>query len=239
MPFGSKPKNLKQLKADLKKGSGGFIGFIPKEGSLTIRFLTEPEEWVSFTEVFDPVLQKGYPLPEEGQPGYDEELRQSKRYLANVLDVENDKVIALQMPKTLANQIVIRYEKYDTIMDRDYELMRDGAGKDTTYMATPEAPTTRKLAKYENSHLDLEEVLEKAYNAVWDADADEDDDDPPKKKNKRVVDDDEDEDEKPRVKKRTPSSKAPSRRRASHDDDDEDFDAVKKKSSSGVKKRRR
>lgn len=214
MPFGQKATSLKQLKKNLKKGSGSFIQFIPKEGSLTVRFLQEPEEWVAFTEVYDPTLRRGYPLPEEGMPGYDDDLRRSSRYLCNALDVENDKVIPLQLPKTLVNQLVVRYEKYDTICDRDYELIRDGEGKETTYMASPESPSARKVTKYMNQLIDLEKALEDAYNNVFGGDdTEEDEDDQPvvRKKTKRP----------PAKTVVTPQRKR--RRRVVQDDDEEPF----------------
>lgn len=168
MAFGRKVGSIGELKKSLKKKTGTFIKYIPKEkdGTITVRFLEEPETWISFQEVFDQVKRASYPVPDEGMPGFPSgDDRVSTRYLANAIDTEADKVIPLQLPKDLANQLVVRYEKYGTICDRDYELGRSGAGLDTTYYLTPESPTTRKVDKYEA--LDLEQVLEDAYNNVW------------------------------------------------------------------------
>lgn len=166
MPFGQKVGSIKDLKKNLERGTGTFIRYIPKNGALTVRFLTEPDEWLSFKEVFDTVRRKSYPVPEEGMPGYpDPDQRVSTRYLVNALDTETDKVIPLQLPKDLVNQLVIRYERDETMLDRDYELFRTGEGLDTTYGLTPEAAMARKVDKY--THLDLEQVLQDAYEAVW------------------------------------------------------------------------
>lgn len=178
MAYGQRVGSIKQLKQSLKKGSGGtFIKYIPKNGSITVRFLTEPEEWINYQEHFDQQVRQSYPCNgEESCPGCLTEERKSSRYLVNALDVETDRVIPLQLPKDLTNRLVARYERYDTMMDRDYELSRSGEGLDTTYDLTPEPPMARKLAKYQLH--DLEKVLEEAFNHVINGDnADDDEDD--------------------------------------------------------------
>lgn len=176
MAFGSKVGSITDLKKSLEKGKGTFIQYIPKNGGITGRFLEEPEEWVSFQEVFDQVKRKSYPVPDEGMPGYpNPDDRVSTRYLANFVRAEDDRVIPIQLPKDLANQLVVRYEKYGTVTDRDYELFRSGEGLDTVYGCTPESPTPMKLDKYKP--LDLEKVLEDAYESVWGVSPSSDDDD--------------------------------------------------------------
>lgn len=175
MTFGSKVGSIGDLKKKLAKSTGAFIQYIPKEsdGTITGRFITEPDEWVSFKEVFDEVRRKSYPVPEEGMPGYPgPEDRVSNRYLANFVitarsdgKAPDDKVVPLQLGKDIANQLVIMYEKNGTMMDRDFELGRSGSGLDTTYYMIPEGPTPRKLDKY--TLLDLEQVLEDTYMSVW------------------------------------------------------------------------
>jgi hypothetical protein len=182
MPIGKKMDNIKALKDSLKKGGGGtFIKYIPKNDSLTGRFLTEPEEWVGYYEHFDQALRRSYPCIEDNCPGCASEERRTFRYLANFVNTEDDRVIPLQMPKDLANRLVNRYDKYDTLMDRDYELSRSGEGLDTVYDATPEPPASRNLAKY-TLH-DLEKVLQEAYDSVFNTSAViEDKEDKPAKK---------------------------------------------------------
>src|SRR5215471_17088568 len=136
MPFGQQVGSMKKLKEGLKGGIGP-IKFIPKNGNIMVRFLDEPNLWVKYFEVFDQVRNVGWPVPDdESAPGYpDADMRKTKRYLANVVDVtgDRDEVVALQLPTSLVNQLVIRYERYDTITDRDYELFRSGSGLDTDY----------------------------------------------------------------------------------------------------------
>lgn len=207
-----KAGTVKSVKQQLKKGGGGdrLIYSVPKDGSVIVRFMEEPEDWFGFYEVYDQESKAFYPLlagDSEGKKGESP----SFRYLANVVIVESDydkdvgKCVPFRLPKSLANSLILKYEKYGTILDRDYDLTRAGEGFDTVYDCTPEAPTDFKFSKYDPE--DLEDVLLKAYDEVWgepDADEDEDDEPAPKKKRKRATpepveeaeeDDDESDDE--------------------------------------------
>lgn len=176
MGFGKKMGSVKAVKQSLKGGGGHLMSYIPKEGdSLTVRFLDEPEEWVNYTDVYDPVLKRGYPLPDDPtMPGYDDDLRKSSRYIANAVNVDTDKVIVLQMPKSVVNKLITRYDKNGTLTDRDYEIWRTGTGLETEYDTQSDAPSKKKLDKYERK--DLIDTLEQAYDAVF-GDHDDDDDD--------------------------------------------------------------
>jgi len=185
MPFGQQVGSMKKLKEGLKSGAGP-IKFIPKNGNIMVRFLEEPDKWVKYLEVFDAVRNVGWPVPEdESAPGFpDPDMRKTKRYLANAVSIERDEVIALQMPTTLVNDLVVRYERYETLLDRDYELFRTGEGMTgTNYGLTPEPASKRNMAKYKP--LDLEEALQQAYDAVWaegdDSDIEEEAEPPVKK----------------------------------------------------------
>lgn len=167
--IGQKMESLKALKQNLKKGGGGtFIKYIPKEGAMTVRFLEEPTEWVNYYEHFDGTIRKSYPCIETQCPGCATEERRTSRYLANALDVEADRVIPLQLPKTLVSSLVAMYERMQTLTDRDIELVRSGEGLDTEYTAIPESPTKRNLGKYEPH--DLSAVLDESFNSVFGGD---------------------------------------------------------------------
>lgn len=236
--FGNRVGNLKNLKKSLKSGTG-LLRYIPKSGSLTVRFLEEPENWVNFYEHYDQQMKKSYPCigTENNCPGCATEERRSSRYLANALDVNTGKVIALQLPKDLTNSLVRKYERFDTLMDRDYILSRDGEGLDTEYDADAEAPMKRKLTAH--VLFDLQELLAKVYNEVFGGDDDDDDDDEPakpaakkpggraksaaaKKLADEDEDDDDDEEEEPAPKSR--KKMTPPARDAEDDDEDDDED---------------
>lgn len=176
MPFGQKSGSLKNLKKSLAKGGGkGFIKFIPKNGSMNVRFIEEPENWVNYVEHYDQVARKSFPCSGERDcPGCVSGERKSSRYLANVVDLDDQqqRVVPLQMPKDLANRLVVKYEKWGSITDRDVELSRSGEGLDTVYDLDASVPDRKRIDKYQP--LDLLQVLEDAYNAVFGEDEDED-----------------------------------------------------------------
>ena len=154
--------SLKGLKESLKRGSGaGLIQSVPTDG-ITVRFLAEPDTWIGYYEYYDSEANAFIPMAEGEQ--LPKGVRPSMRYLGNAVIVsdhpQQDRVVALKMAKTLAVSLVAKFEKYDTLLDRDYELDRIGEGFDTTYDVTPEAPSKRNMRKYEA--MDLEDVLAKS-----------------------------------------------------------------------------
>lgn len=171
--------SMKAVKDSLKKGGGNsaaWIKHIPAEG-ITVRFLTEPEAWFGYQEYYQPDAKAFVPMV-EGEVLPDGS-RASFRYLAVAVDIETDRVVPLKMPKTAANALILKYDKYGTLMDRDYELERFGEGLDTTYDVTPTAPSPFDISKY--TVIDLEEVLVAARkDAIGESDVDSSsrDDDP-------------------------------------------------------------
>lgn len=199
---GGKVKSIATLKSSMKKGSGGsqFLSRVPADGTLTVRFLTEPTEWVTYFEHYDQV-RKFYPCTDDC-PGCTEGERPSARYLANALDVSESRVIPLVMPKSMAASVLKKYEKYATVLDRDYELSRSGTGLDTEYDVTPEPPTKMNIDRFDLLNLMeiLEGQLESADNASAGGDSDEDEAPAPKRDRKPAakpveVDDDDDDDD--------------------------------------------
>lgn len=186
---GGKVKSIKALKSSLKKGStGSYLERIKEEGFLA-RFLQEPEEWIEYFEYYDEADKAFYPevegvtLPIDSKSG--EKVKPSKRYLANAIDVNENKVVPLVLPKSVAAILLKRYEKYGTLLDRDYELSREGTGYDTEYDAVGEPPSRMSLSKYDP--LDLIQVLESQLPGGDDDDEDDDDeeDTPRRKSSKR------------------------------------------------------
>lgn len=188
------------------KGAGGNRGdkivTVPAKGVLNVRFLQEPTEFYNYYEYYDPDTKMSYPVVEGEDPP--EDVRISKRYMGNVLLTDDKKVRAVIMPSSLFEQIFTRYQKYGTILDRDYELSKTGSGLDTKYLLDFEAASKLPgMNKWQAKMLDLEEVLQSMLDDMDDDEDDDDDDEPEsprstKKTSRRVVeddDDDEDEDE--------------------------------------------
>ena len=212
--IGQRMKSLKTLKQSMQKKQAGLVQYIPKNGEITVRFIEEPEgNWVKFGEHYDQMRRMSFPCVGDDCSGCDDSLRRTDRFLANAVDIEKDKAIVIQLPKGLAETLVKYYERNDTLLDRDYTLVREGEGMDTDYYPQPEEKLKRKLTSYEPA--DLDDILDKLAQAYFGS---EDDDD----------EDEDDEDERP-VKKKTRSAAAPKKRTRppepdadDEDDDDED-----------------
>ena len=152
-------KSVGHLKGMFNKTSSLVIN-VPADSTKVVRFLTEPDQWFAYQEYWDNERRRYIPVADGVEPP----VRPSQRFLAQVVDRETDQVIALKMPKDLTNRLVLRFDRYNTIMDRDYEIMRTGKGLDTSYDVTPEAPTSFDSAKYKQ--IDLLEILETAFNSA-------------------------------------------------------------------------
>lgn len=180
--------SAKAVKRSLKKGGQANVKNIPGEDSLTVRFLDEPEDFHGYYEHW----VGGQPLPcttdecagcESDDP---DEKRRSFRYLANAYVVDDQKVWALKLPKTIVEQLMAFYTKYKgTLLDRDYELSRTGSGQyDTKYMAAPDDRSPMNLARFERKKHDLAGLLSALVNGDLEDDEDDDDDEPVRKSKK-------------------------------------------------------
>jgi hypothetical protein len=167
----SKAGSIKALRASVERKGGGndaYLQRIPADDSLNVRFLTEPEDWQSYFEHYDPVMRY-YPCS-DNCPGCTEGDRPSQKYLANALDIAGDRVVPLVLPKSLVTKLLNSYDKYKSIADRDYELIRLGSGLDTDYDRAPEAPAKRATKGYQL--LDLAAVLDGQLRRAFDQDED-------------------------------------------------------------------
>lgn len=206
--------SIQKVKASLKRGGGmGLIQGIPTDG-ITVRFLSEPDEWLGYFEYFDSEANAFVPMVMGEQ--LPKRQRASHRYLANAVVVSDgpmqDKVVALKMAKTLAVSMMAKYDKYDTLLDRDYEMDRIGEGLDTTYDVTPDPPSKRNLKKYDL--LDLEDVLMKARAGALGEEVDDDE-----------LDEDGDEEAAARpARKKAPRSRAVAEEVEEEEEDEEDLD---------------
>jgi hypothetical protein len=217
---GGQVKSVKSLRNSMKKGGGGQgLTRVPADDPMTVRFLHEPDTWFEFFEHFDETKKRFFVCVDGCEYCADDQ-RPSKRVLASVVLTDEGKVVPLAMPAMLVNRMLNKYDKYATVMDRDYELVRTGQGFDTEYDVTPEAPNKMKLSRFEL--LDPVEILE-SMAPDSDDDDDDDEDEAPRSKSKsrpapkrRPVDEDEDEDD-------------------DEDDEDEDEEFLRPKRSGAVK----
>ena len=157
---GSKLGTIEAVKASLKRGANSNVNYIKHVGDegMVVRFLTEPEDWFGYQEYYD--LENKQFVPMVVDEVLPDGVRPSFRYLTCALDTQTDRVVALKLAKTCANLLMIKYEKYGTVLDRNYELDRHGVGLDTTYDVTPCSPTEVNTSKYDL--LELDEILDQA-----------------------------------------------------------------------------
>jgi len=195
---GRKMRSISDVRKSSKSGGGsGFIKYISADG-VTVRFLTEPDEWWGYEEHYDEAAQRAYPCTEGDCPGCKAGVRGTMRYLAPAVNREDDGVLILKIPKTLASDMVSKYDRRKTITDRDYFLYKEGTGKnDTRYKVDDEEKTRFNADKYKLP--DIEAALMEMWNSVNgdDIDADDDEDERPARKRRVPVprDDDDDEDD--------------------------------------------
>jgi len=160
--FGRVLGSNKAFASSVKKGGGGNNQWIVrlKDDPLVVRFMTEPEEFVEYREVFDESLgEKGHYRALATDESGDEYEKVTTRYLVNALDVDDLRVIPLMLPKSVASAVSARVEKHGTITDRDYEISRTGTGLNTEYFLTPEDKTKRDMRQYTDDLHDLLKVL--------------------------------------------------------------------------------
>lgn len=153
---------------------------VPQDSEITVRFLTEPDEWVEFYQHYERG-GRGYFTCVEGCDFQNDKGKHvpSQRYVANALLVDEGRVVPLQMAMTLAEVLLRRYDKYHTLLDRDYELSSEGSGLDTKYDAVPGSMTEINLARYELVDLweSVEGTLDEDGNGSSKVDLDDADDD--------------------------------------------------------------
>lgn len=158
------PGDIKALKKSLKDSGGDDKWFfsLKADSEITVRFLAEPWEFTSFLQHFmedRPGDQKSFPCNSGDCEGCDEGNSAYKVWVAPVLDVENNRVRAMRMPKGIVDSLTKKAERKNTIMDRDYIIMREGSGKDGTKYDLDDMPVKRRnLDGYELP--DIEGMLE-------------------------------------------------------------------------------
>jgi hypothetical protein len=198
-----------------------------KEGEArTVRFLHEPFDrklpWVEYYEHYvTGGGGNGAYVPCIDNCRLDGDIRAGKRWYVNVWDRDSKQVRLLKLTGAMVENLIIKYERRGTILDRDYSITRTGEGTDTKYHI--EAEEKERFDQRNIKLIDIIAYLDqqaqsyyggvksiKSRSAAIDDEDDEDVED---------VEDDEDEDEEEAPRKKT---KASSRRVADEDEDDEE-----------------
>lgn len=220
--------SLDKLKKELKSNSQGDKWFyrIPADEEVTVRFMVDPPDFVNYMNHYDPDNQTSYPCNTGDCIGCDEGIEARKVWVAPAVDVEENKVLAMVVPKGIVDSLTKKYERArsGTITDRDFIIMREGSGKDNTkYDLDSEMPRKRDLSDFEVP--DIESMLEKQLLDAMGVEEDDDDEPPRRKKSssKKPV-------------KKTAAKKRPRPTIADEDDEDDDDEEEDWSSRRPVKK---
>lgn len=201
---GKKAGSAANLKRSLKSGSSDYLLRVAADTEIEIRILKEPEEWFEYEEHYSDV-HKFFPCDDTECIGCEEGLKTSKKVALPVYDIGNETVRVMAAPKGVAEKFLAKYDRYKTLLDRNYLVVREGSTQEnTTYEVETQPPTKMKLVKLAAKVPDLEEMIASQIPSP------DDDDDfmPPRQ----------------RGKKKTSTSKKPTARRTIRsDDDDEDY----------------
>jgi len=193
--FGQKFSREDAVNTGGDEGGSGKIsiwGF--RDGSTTIRFLEEIDDWTPYWEHYDQGKKKYFPCPGRDVcpvcTDPENESRASKRYLVNALVKSSDNknvkagyVNLYKIPGSLIEKVLRRSDKYETLLDRDYEIIRAGSGLNTEYDLETGDRGEVDIETYLEKGFDHEEALQAAWKA-YGADAAEE----PKAKHEIVVD---------------------------------------------------
>lgn len=137
--------------------------FLKSDSSVKVRFLQEPTEgFMQFLEHYDEERKAFVPAidddPLDNHPN-ERTRRASKRWLANVLNVEDGRVSIVKLNQDQVNRLLSRYARYGTLLDRNYELIRNGSGRDSRYDVDSDDPTQMDVSRFSDRIHDLTEYL--------------------------------------------------------------------------------
>lgn len=191
MAFGTKFDRDTAEKQSGDVSTSSIWGF--QEGSTVIRLLDDLDDWTMYWEHYDANKKKFLPCTGDRQrcPGCTQDLNSSQRWLANAYVVDTDTkqkpgyVNLYKVPKSLMSKVMRHYDRIGTLQDHDFEVIRDGNGKDTEYDLERQDKADFDFAKYEGSMLDHEEALQAAWDDYVNADVEVTQEEPSRLRAKR------------------------------------------------------
>lgn len=156
---------MKKARAAMKGGTGNSnLVRLKADTTIKVRFLQEPEDWHEAWHHY--IDQKFYWCPRRNCEHCDSGNRPRKAALANAVimaspqDNQMGKVVVVQMPPSLADQVLKRHERFGTVLDRDYDLSREGSGlNDTKYSVDYDDRKKRDLTRWEDQIHDISAIV--------------------------------------------------------------------------------
>lgn len=184
-------------------GSNNALRRLKAEETVKVRFLQEPEDW---HEAWYHYVDGKFSWCSQVRScsGCSVGNRARKIVLANAVIMHSDrdgeagKVVVMQMPTTLADQVLKRHERFGTVLDRDYDLSREGATQnDTKYSVDYDEKKRRDLSRWEDKIHDITAIVSSdiSQNSSSDDSGEDEDDEEPrstKKSSRRSSHEDED-----------------------------------------------
>jgi hypothetical protein len=155
---GSVQKLRQNLTAASGAGNSRKLLLIREDEPVKVRFLQNPDEWMIFYEHYVPDSKMFVPAldPDPLSSHPDERVRRtSLRHMANVLNIETMQVQLLKMNQDLTNRLMMRFNRYENLTDRNYEIVRSGTGLQTVYDIEPDDPEPMDLARFSSKLHDM------------------------------------------------------------------------------------
>lgn len=163
---------------------GSYIRYF-EEGTTRIRIHEEINDWTSVWMHFNQTKNREYPCTDDREncPGHnsenERERKASKRYIVNatVYDVEKGEYTytnLYKIPYSIIDDFMRFEEKFGTLMDRDYEIIRKKGTNGTSYSVDRCDPEDVDHAQYSQYLQDHQEALAEAFREVWGGLPDED-----------------------------------------------------------------
>jgi len=157
--------------SEVNDSSGDYLRTV-KAGDTKVRFLQEINTWTGYYEHFKG--KQGFPCTGDRMtcPGCVDEnpevQKATRRWGTNVLIVDTGQVQAMKLPSTLKKKCENRAARNDgSITTRDYTLIKEGSGMETTYDIDQDEKYKIVLEDYDESLQDIEEVLAAMFDDVW------------------------------------------------------------------------
>lgn len=155
---GSVQKLRQNLTAASSSGNSRKLLIIKEDEPVKVRFLQNPADWMIFYEHYVPESKMFVPAldPDPLASHPDERVRRtSLRHMANVLNLETMQVQLLKMNQDLTNRLMMRYNRYDDLTDRNYEIVRSGTGLQTAYDIEPDDVSPMDLDRFASKLHDM------------------------------------------------------------------------------------
>jgi hypothetical protein len=214
----SKAGSADAIREETSRGTGfGNMLWIKDGDSKTIRILAEPKDWEKYRFVRYEELKAKGKLPtyagwESDYPEVAESVGNPRTaHVIPVATVDDkgklDRFYFWEPSNKILKDLLAHYDRRKTVMDRDWDIVREGKNLDTTYTLIPDDPSDHSKKEYGSiEELDFDDELVRmveefaaAHAKFTGEEPEEDEDERPAKKKPskkgRVVEDDDDPEE--------------------------------------------